>query len=371
MSALSRLYRIIDAIRRKIAPRRTDALTVSELLRQILRGARFVAVDVGAANGLLPHWELLNGAAHVYQVEPRTDACVALADQNRLVGLAGTRHVICAGVAGTDGPRTLYVSNAPTGTSLLPHDPNAAVDCADYVDPSYLFPITEQLIETRRLSSVMEEAGEARVDLIKLDIQGAELEAVRGLGPQRLQSLLGVELEIGMHGFYPHEARFPAIEQFMNESGLELFDVRVARVRRPLHGRQGAYESEIFSVDPNSPTVAARIWELDAIYFRKKSLLLAAGDGSAIRRMIVVYATYNYYSEAHSLVSKAEEAGIFGAGEAGDLKQAVVDLHFVTNFRPWLANTPFWRRVRSIGHRFAPRNAMRWCQHMYQAYPNG
>jgi FkbM family methyltransferase len=371
MSVAGRLYGVGETIRRKVAPRRTDALTPAELLRDILGSERFVAIDVGAANGLLPHWELLNGVAQMYQVEPRADACAALESQNMQVGLSATRHVVRAGVAGTDGIRTLYVSNAPTGTSLLQHDSTVAIDCADYVDPSYLFPITEQMIETRRLSSLMEGAGETRVDLIKLDIQGAELEALRGLGPERISSLLGVELEVGMHGFYPPEARFPAIEQFASENGLELFDIRVARVRRPLHGEYGAYESEIFSVDPNSPTVAARIWELDAVYFRKKSLLLTAGDGSEIRRMIVVYATYNYYSEAHSLICKAEEAGVLGAGEAADLKQAIIDLHFVANYRPWLANTPFWRRVRSIGARLAPRNVTRWCQHMYQAYPNG
>lgn len=337
----------------------------------ILGGERFVAVDVGAANGLLPHWELLNGAAQVFQVEPRDDACADLERMNASVGLTATRHVVRAGVAGSDGTRTLYVSNAPTGTSILRLDPDAEVDCGDYVDPNYLFPIVEQSIETRRLESIMTDAGEARVDMIKLDIQGAELEALQGLGPKRLSKLLGAELEVGMHSFYPKEARLPAVEQFMDDNGLELFDVRVARVRRPLDGDHGGYEANVFSVDPNCPTIAARIWELDAIYFRKKSLLLAQGDAGEIRRMMLVYATYNYYSEAHSLVEKARQAGIFDFETAMSLKQAVVDLHYISNYRPWLANTAFWRKIRSLGVRIAPRNAPRWCQHMYQTYPNG
>lgn len=87
--------------------------------------------------------------------------------------------------------------------------------------------------------------------------------------------------------------------------------------------------------------------------------------------MAVVYATYNYYSEAYNLIEKAEQAKILDTDTARGLKQAVVDLHHVSNYRPWLANTPFWRRVRSIGMRVAPRNAPRWCQHMYQRYPSG
>ncbi len=370
MSIASRAYQSADKIRRRVAPLRTDGLTKAGLLQTILGDERFVAVDVGAANGLLPHWELLSGVAQAYQVEPRQDACAELESINKAAGLSASRHVVCAGVAGSDGPRTLYVSNVPTGTSILRFEPVAGADCADYVDPNYLFPITEQRIQTRRLSSILNDAGEPRVDLIKLDIQGAELKLSR-LGQDRLSGLLGAELEVGMHSFYPREASFPAVEHFMSDVGMELFDVRVARVRRPLHGEHGAYETEIFSADPNSPTIAARIWEFDAIYFRKKSLLLSRGNPGEVRRMALVYATYNYYSEAHSLVDKAEHVGIFNAAAAGELKQAIVDLHHVANHRPWLANTPFWRRVRALGARFAPRNAPRWCQHMYQAYPNG
>jgi FkbM family methyltransferase len=371
MSAFSWVYRTTDILRRKFAPRRTDTMTAAGLLQTIRGQDRFVAVDVGAANGLLPHWEILNGIAHVYQIEPRQDACTELERANVSGGLTTTRHVVCAGVSATDGPRTLYVSNVPTGTSILKFEPDAAADCADYVDPNYLFPVTEQMIETRRLSSIMEEACEAHVDLIKLDIQGAELEALRGLGQDRLSGLLGAELEVGMHAFYPQEASFSAVEKFMSDTGMELFDVRVARVRRPLRGKYGGYETEIFSMDPNSPTVAARIWEFDAVYFRRKSLLLKRGNAGEIRRMAIVYATYNYYSEAHSLIEKAERAGIFDAETASELRRAIADLHHVAHYRPWLANTRFWRKVRALGMRLAPRNAPRWCQHMYQGYPNG
>jgi FkbM family methyltransferase len=371
MSFVSRFLRVAEGVRRLLFPRRTDVMTTDGLLREILGKQRFVAVDVGAANGLLPHWEILNRAAEVYQIEPRQDACIELEGTNLSMGLSESRHVICAGVAGSDGPRTLYVANAPTGSSILQFETESEADCGDYRDPNYLHPITEKVIETRRLSSLMRERSETRVDLIKLDIQGAELEGLRGLGPELLPNLLGAELEVGLHGLYPSEARFPAVEQFMSDIGLELFDVRVARIRRPLRGNYGGYETEIFAVDANSPTIAARIWELDAIYFRKKSVLLARGNADEIRRMAVVYATYNYYSEAYSLVEKAEQAKILDVETADRLRQALVDLHHVSNYRPWLANNAFWRKVRSIGMRLAPRNAPRWCQHMYQSYPSG
>jgi hypothetical protein len=87
--------------------------------------------------------------------------------------------------------------------------------------------------------------------------------------------------------------------------------------------------------------------------------------------MALVYATYNFYSEAHSLVVKGEAAGIFNKHAAQELKQAIVDLHHVANFRPWLGRGRFWSRLRRIGARVAPRDVPRWCQHMYQSYPHG
>ena len=50
----------------------------------VLARERFVAVDVGAAKGLLPHWESLEGVGTIYQIEPRDDACEELRGLNAL-----------------------------------------------------------------------------------------------------------------------------------------------------------------------------------------------------------------------------------------------------------------------------------------------
>ena len=75
MPILHRLKTAGVRIRRAIAPKRTDALTEVSLSRKILGQQRLVAVDAGAANGLLPHWQYLPHVATVYQIEPRAQAC--------------------------------------------------------------------------------------------------------------------------------------------------------------------------------------------------------------------------------------------------------------------------------------------------------
>ena len=353
------------------ASREAGRLAALEPARAVLGNQALVAVDVGAANGLLPHWESLDGLAEVVQVEPRADACAELEARNARRIEPGRFHVVQSGLSENGGPSTLYVSNAPTGSSLLCIDPAASPDCRDYVDLTYLYPITEARLDTRTLAHVMDGLGMARLDLIKLDVQGSEIAIVRGLDPVRRQHLLVAELELGLHDLYPREASFEAARGYMEALGMELFDVRVARVHRPSGNDHTYYQREVFGVHANSPTIAARIWEFDAVFFRRKSLLLAEGDPLALRRMMLAYCTYNFYSEAYSLAEKAQAAGHLGRGEAGSIRAAIVELHRRRLRREWLADSPALERVRRLMYRIAPRSAPRWCQYMYQEYPNG
>jgi FkbM family methyltransferase len=339
--------------------------------KAVLAGERLVSVDVGAANGLLPHWESLEGLGPIYQVEPRDDACEVLRGINASRRHPENFHVLNVALSENGGPATLYVSNAPTGSSLLDFDPAQSPDCKDYVDLTYRYPIVPEEIATQTLGAVMDSARESRIDLVKLDVQGSELPILRGAGAARLDALLGVEVEVGLHDFYPRDLGFEGVTRFMEEHGLELFDVRVARTHRPRDNTRGGYQRDIFGVHENSPSISARIWEFDAIYFRRKSLLLAARNEGAIRRMIIVYATYNFFSESYALVEKAESEGILTASAAADLQKSIVAIHHARHGRAWLADSPTLERLRRLIYRVSPRSAPRWCQHMYQEYPSG
>jgi FkbM family methyltransferase len=365
---------LMDVASRKLRSRTwclRDRQNCLELSNQILGAQKFVAIDVGAANGLLPHWESLDGVANIHQIEPRADACRDLEAANALRSQPNLYNVVQTALSEKGGPTTLYVTSAPTGSSLLPFDAMEATDCSEYVDRTYLHPIVEVTIETETLGSIMERIALPRCDLIKLDVQGAELQILRGLEEVRRSDLLGVELEIGVHDLYPKEAGLEAVLPFMQANGLELFDVRVARVHRPSGNDHSYYQRKIFSVYGNSPSVSARIWEFDAVFFRRKSLIIASGDIAALRRMAIVYCTYNFFSEAYDILEKGQTAGILSESEATRLKGLIVELHRVKAFRVWLADTPGMDRWRRLMYRIAPRSAPRWCQYMYQNYPNG
>jgi FkbM family methyltransferase len=361
-------------LKRAMRSRRQVALQLAQCAayaRDILGEQTFVAADIGAAIGLLPHWESLDGVATIYQIEPREDACDVLRTQNSRRSRPDLYHVIETALAERSGLATLYVSNAPTGSSLLKPGLGLSSDCSDYVAEDYLYPLTERQIAVESLAALLDRVDEERLDLIKLDVQGSELPIIRGLDETRRGNLLGAELEIGLHDLYPDQARFGEVVSYLGDQGLELFDVRVARAYRPFRGDGEYYQRRIFGVYGNSPTIAARIWEFDAVFFRRKSALLAERSAAKIRRMMLAYCSYNFFSEAHCLAEKAEAEGIFSVEETNALKGVLVDLHRRRHFAAWLADTPQMERWRRLMYRIAPRSAPRWCQYMYQSYPNG
>ena len=368
---LRQLYSAARCIRRFVAPRRTDAFSEASVVRAILGDQRLVAVDVGAARGLLPHWQSLPHVATVYQIEPRQDACPELEAMNRAAGYAQNCRIVNVGLSGAGGDRTLYVSNAPTGSSLFEIDLDASPDCGRYVDARYLYPLVPTPIQTLSLSAVLDMHGEPHMDLVKLDIQGAELEVLQGLTAGHFDGLLGIEIELGLHDLYPKQAGFQAAHEYFESRGFELFDVRVARVHLPRDGDHEYFQKRVFSTFGNSPTVSARVWEFDALYLPRRSILLDRNDAGALRRMLVVYCTYNFFAEAYDLVDEGHARGLIEEVAARDLKQAIVDLHHVKHARPWLAENRLMNWLRRRAYLLAPRSAPRWCQYMYQDYPNG
>ena len=210
-----------------------------------------------------------------------------------------------------------------------------------YAAESYFFPCTESTIETRRLDQVLDEREEPIVDLIKLDIQGAELEVLQGLGDSRLNSLLLVEAEVGLHGAYAGQPRFGEMDSLLRGHGLECYDVRVARTYLRRDGQSDGYQRTVFDVFSNSPTLAARAWEFDVVYFRAIDRVVASGDSATVKKAIVAFCGYNFFAEGFELAERAERAGIFSAPEGQKTRETIVAWHGDLSRRFYDAPRPY------------------------------
>lgn len=355
---------MIDRIRRLLGrPRKSAAGFANDLLA----GTRMVGIDVGGAFGLPPHWRTFHGTVFFYSFEPHHESFEQLKRHYAQSTHPELYEVLPIALSGTGGTRTFYCTNEPTGSSIL--RPKKS-DGGEYVLDSYFFPCRELQIETRMLQDVLDDRDEPTVDLIKLDIQGAELEVLRGMGKTRLNRLLLAELEVGLCQAYEGQQDFGKVDEFLRGHGMECFDVRVSRAYRPRNGRPDGYQQEIFDVYLNSPTVSARAWEFDAVYFRAKNVVLSMSDPAAVRKLAVAYCGYNFFSEACHLIEKARERALFSQEEADRMFHTIVDWHRSLHRRFYHAPRAPYEAIRRFLSRRHWGQGSRWSQYLWTEYPN-
>lgn len=321
---------------------------ISESAKSILNDRNFSVFDVGAAVGLLPHWQCLNNWADIYAVEPGDDAAAVI----EKTGIY--KNVVRKGLSMGGGQQKLYLTNVPTGSSLLKYKE----PFSPYVDESYFSPHKLIDIDTISFSDLLKELNVNFPDMIKLDTQGTELSILMGLPDDVIKKTSLIELEVGMPGFYEGQCTFNEVFEFMNTNGFELFDIRVARGH--LNREGGSYQEKVFGVYNNSPSIAAHIHEMDVIFFRKPSPELSDEEK---RRLIISLCVYNFYCEAYSLAGTLSE-------NSEEVQKSVKEWHDIRCCHFTYRDNGFYQFLRKIQYKFSHKSAPRWCQHMYQEYPH-
>ena len=330
--------------------------------RRILGELDLIIVDVGAADGLPPHLRPLEPVATVCFFEPREPAAEELRKRFAQEG-NGRKLVFPFALAGSDGERTLYTTNTPTGSSFL--KPGSRF-CNDFCDPDYFYPMREVNVRTRRLEHVMGDAGVRRIDAIKIDVQGTELHVLEGAGKELLSELVSTEMEIGFPGAYIDQPNYPQINAFMEAAGFDLYDMRLASHHRPYRGDWSYYARQVFDVTDQSRSLTRRLTEVDGLYFRRPDFLIDKRDASSLRRLMVCMCAYGFFVEALHVTNLAHNASMFSEPERTDLVAAITDWHRsnrdVIADSVWFAKlTDFLnRKSRGLQRRLLGKQFARW-----------
>ena len=298
---------------------------LSPFLIEIMKESKLICVDVGAALGLIEQWEAIDRAGEFYLIEPGRDAA-----QDLRIKFKNQKnyHVVEKALSASGGQRALHITNVPTGSSILDFNEDLV---GRYVDPDYLFPIKDIEINTITLDAAMEQVSVKSIDLMKIDVQGAEFEVLKGLGVKRLESLACVEFEYNMHNAYLGQGEFSEIQNFLKKHGLELFDIRIARTHGLLNKRP--VDASYLNVFPNSRSVSARVWELDLVFFRNPESIFHKSDGRGLRALIAAYCIYGFYLDALRVCDDMRASHILGIDEIQNIKATVVEAHRVTSCR--------------------------------------
>jgi FkbM family methyltransferase len=312
-------------------------------VRTLVGDAPLTAIDVGARYDIPSHWIVLDGCFDVVAFEPDPEACAALRAVYDSRGHGDRYRNLPIAVSDTRGSRKLFVPNSPSGASLF--SPETPINRA-YVDHSYLYPIVERTVETRTLCDVLDEIREPRASMIKIDVEGAAMEVLKGLGDERIKHLVAIEAETEVTSRYQGQHTFFDLHALLSARGFEVFDARKLNVRLTREGRPDGYQRDVFGVHDQSPTVAPRLLGIDALFFRRADEVLSRGADET-RRLAIAYCTYGFFNEAYNLLEQGEGLRLFSAAESAGLREAVVAWHnHGWAKRMFHRPTPFWGFVR-------------------------
>jgi hypothetical protein len=130
----------------------------------------------------------------------------------------------------------LHLAEEPASSSLL--EPDAEV-IARRRGMETMREVARTEITTTTLESWAREADVARVDGLKLDVQGAELAVLRGAG-ELLEQVRVVDLEVEFNPIYRGQPLFAEIDVFLRERGFALWRLgELTHYALPDAGRAG------------------------------------------------------------------------------------------------------------------------------------
>ncbi len=119
-----------------------------------------------------------------------------------------------------EGEAVIHVADRVTSSSLLDLNPNA------HAEGSYLAgalkPAREEKIQVKRVEAFLDK--HSKIDLMKLDVQGFELNVLKGAG-EALKKVKYIILEVSNHDGYSGAPLYHEIDAWMREHGFELADL--------------------------------------------------------------------------------------------------------------------------------------------------
>lgn len=217
LTALEHGFPLVEMIREVTAsPERAmlTALSLRPLPPPLEDGPELTIVDVGAQ--VLPGEEdvfrplLDGGRCRVIGFEPLEESHEARLRQD-------PSWVLLPNCVGDGAPRHFHRTEWGPTSSLYRPNFEGLDDFADLHD---LYTVAESVpVETARLDDLIHE----RIDLIKLDVQGAELDVLRG-AERLLGDVLVIHTEVEFFPMYESQPLFDDLFRFLLDREFEMFD---------------------------------------------------------------------------------------------------------------------------------------------------
>lgn len=192
-------------------------MDVFELQRRLVgAGGARVIFDVGASDGRVTRrYRALFEQARIFCFEPDDARARAIGE----MGFANV-DVIKQALSDREGTAHFYVNTDPDTSSLLP-----SVPLGNYID-QFTAPSKTVSVDTTTVDTYCDRHAIERIDILKMDIQGGELAALRGaLSMLRAKRIGLIYLEVEFMELYRDQPLYHHIADFLASHGYDLHGI--------------------------------------------------------------------------------------------------------------------------------------------------
>jgi FkbM family methyltransferase len=170
-----------------------------------------------------------SGLVTVTGFEPNIEQC------DLLNASEGSRHRYLPYCIGDGTARTFHHTNRSMTSSLF--EPNTPLLQKFQNLAELVTPVSTEMVQTRRLDDLRELVGD--VDLLKLDVQGAELDVLRG-GEELLRSVTLIFTEVEFVSLYKGQPLFAEVDAYLRSQGFQFhrFHSLAGRAFKPFIANQ-------------------------------------------------------------------------------------------------------------------------------------
>ncbi|MBM3805910.1 MAG: FkbM family methyltransferase [Actinobacteria bacterium] len=191
---------------------------VADLVAAIIDSGKIALLDVGAANGTYGRWSAFSHHIDHFAVEPDARSSQGLA-RSATDSTFNSQTLITKALWKSTGTIKLNLCRKPMASSI--YEPNR-----EFFD---LFPDAERNdvlnqveLPSDTVDNIARELG-ARFDVIKLDVQGAELDVLEG-ATKSLGDALAIDIEVEFTELYKGQPLFDDIFRFLRSHEIEFVD---------------------------------------------------------------------------------------------------------------------------------------------------
>ncbi|MDH3972686.1 MAG: FkbM family methyltransferase [Deltaproteobacteria bacterium] len=207
----------------------SDYIISKLILDTLLESEKISVIDCGARGGGERQWSSLTNNMILYGFDPDKDECDHLNEQAKNKGLDHFYYPLCL-AENNDKNRDFYIAKCCDSSSLYPPNEELLKRFKQSVWGKTVYTFdslkTDKIekVSTTSLDIWAEENNIKEVDFIKLDVQGAELEVLKG-GKKLLKSTLGLNIEVWFLPLYRGIPLFSDIDSFVRSEDFDFYSM--------------------------------------------------------------------------------------------------------------------------------------------------